>query len=84
MMRNQQLSNQKNDYNQQVTKPLKKNNCQRSTNMANTDQSRVVTSPESSGESALQEKDKLTYIQPNIAQINQRTMTSNCHSSLNR
>ena len=38
--------------------------------MANTDQTKVVTSPDSGGEGAPQDKDKLTFMQPNIAQIN--------------
>ena len=46
--------------------------------MADTEQPKVVLSPDSD------DKDKITFMQPKIAQINQRTLTSNCHSSLNR
>jgi hypothetical protein len=48
--------------------------------MADTEQPKVVLSPDSAGD----DKDKITFMQPKIAQINQRTLTSNCHSSLNR
>ena len=82
-MVNQQLS--KNDHNQQVTtakiKNIKKVNLSIFTNkMADTEQPKVVLSPDSAGD----DKDKITFMQPKIAQINQRTLTSNCHSSLNR
>ena len=48
--------------------------------MADTEQPKVVLSPDSASD----DKDKITFMQPKIAQINQRTLTSNCHSSLNR
>ncbi len=41
-------------------------------------------SPEAQQPESKSEKDKLMMIQPNIAQINQRTVTSTCHSNLNR
>ena len=84
LMVNQQLS--KNDHNQQVTtakikKKIKKVYLSIFTNkMADTEQPKVVLSPDSAGD----DKDKITFMQPKIAQINQRTLTSNCHSSLNR
>ena len=83
-MVNQQLS--KNDHNQQVTtakikKKIKKVYLSIFTNkMADTEQPKVVLSPDSAGD----DKEKITFMQPKIAQINQRTLTSNCHSSLNR
>ena len=82
-MVNQQLS--KNDHNQQVTtakiKKIKKVHLSIFTNkMADAEQPKVVLSPDSAGD----DKDKITFMQPKIAQINQRTLTSNCHSSLNR
>lgn len=48
--------------------------------MAGLDQVNVVLSPDSGSE----QKEKTIFMQPNIAQIHQRTLTSNCHSSLNR
>ena len=46
----------------------------------------MVLSPDGSGPEGTtsQEKDKLLHIQSSIAQINQRTITSTCHSNLNR
>ena len=52
--------------------------------MAGTEQhNKAVLSP-GSGSEDKEIKEKLTIMQPKIAQINQRTLTSNCHSSLNK
>jgi hypothetical protein len=45
--------------------------------MAGKDQVSIILSPD-------QDRDKLMAIQPSIAQINLRTLTSTCHSNLNK